>query len=277
MPRLSGSPSNLVISSGSTLGTFSGIQSRIAVLAINNAGSIELAAVNVAGGQYLTETGLISTTAEGGAGAADSATVVYSTTARSNVAYRVLGYVESTQATAGTWASAPSTIQGAGGFAMVSRGMVSGLAVATTSGTSVDVTGIGAGAKRIQINLNAVSTNGTSTPLLQIGDSGGVETSGYVSAAQNNGGSYTTSTAGMLLTSSAAATDSTSGTITLSLVDASAQTWVCSAVLNKSSVSTVIAGGVKSLSPGPLDRIRLTTSGGTDTFDAGSLNVMVEY
>lgn len=116
--KVSGTPANLVISSGSTLGTINATQSRIAVLAINNAGTIELAAVNISGGNNLTETGLISTTAEGGAGAADSANVVYSTTARSNVAYRVIGYIESTQATAGTWATAPSTIQGAGGNAI---------------------------------------------------------------------------------------------------------------------------------------------------------------
>jgi hypothetical protein len=109
---------NLVISSGSTLGTVSAQQSRIVVLAIDNAGTIELAAVNLAGGTNLSETGFISTTAEGGAGAADSATVIYSTTARSNVPYRVVGYVESTQATAGTWATAPSTIQGYGGQAL---------------------------------------------------------------------------------------------------------------------------------------------------------------
>ncbi len=116
--KVSGTPSNLVISSGSTLGTVSGQQSRIAVLAINNAGTIELAAVNLSGGNNLDETGVISTTAEGGAGAADSASTIYSTTARTNVAYRVIGYVESTQATAGTWATAPSTIQGAGGNAL---------------------------------------------------------------------------------------------------------------------------------------------------------------
>ncbi len=116
--KVSGTPSNLVISSGSTLGTVSGQQSRIAVLAINNAGTIELAAVNLSGGNNLDETGVISTTAEGGAGAADSASTIYSTTARTNVAYRVIGYVESTQTTAGTWATAPSTIQGAGGNAM---------------------------------------------------------------------------------------------------------------------------------------------------------------
>jgi hypothetical protein len=116
--RVSGTPANLVISSGSTLGTVNAIQSDIAVLALNNAGTIELAAVNLAGGTDLSETNLISTTAEGGAGAADSATVVYSTTARTNLAYRVIALIRSTQATAGTWVTAPSLIQGAGGQAI---------------------------------------------------------------------------------------------------------------------------------------------------------------
>ena len=109
---------SVAVSSGSTLGTVSAVQSRIVVLAIDNAGTVELAVVNIAGGNDLTETGLITTTAEGGAGAADSASTIYSTTARTNVAYRVVGYVESTQATAGTWATAPSTIQGCGGQAL---------------------------------------------------------------------------------------------------------------------------------------------------------------
>ena len=113
-----GTPANLVISSGSTLGTSSGVTSRIAVLAINNAGTIELAAVNLSGGNKLDETNLISTTAEGGAGAADSASVIYSTTARTSVPYRVVGFVESTQATAGTWVTSPSQIHGAGGLAL---------------------------------------------------------------------------------------------------------------------------------------------------------------
>jgi hypothetical protein len=116
--RVSGTPANLVISSGSTLGTVNAVQSDIAVLAMNNAGTLELATVNLAGGTALSETNLISTTAEGGAGAADSATVVYSTTARTNLAYRVIGIIRSTQATAGTWVTAPSLIQGAGGQAI---------------------------------------------------------------------------------------------------------------------------------------------------------------
>lgn len=105
----------LVISSGSTLGTTSALASRVLILAIDNAGTVELAAINAANGTNLTETGLITTTAEGGAGAADSISTIYSTTARTNVPYRVVGFVDSTQTTAGTWASAPTLIQGVGG------------------------------------------------------------------------------------------------------------------------------------------------------------------
>jgi hypothetical protein len=115
---VSGTPANLVVPSSATLGTVSAQQSRLVVLALNNAGTIELAVVNIAGGNDLTETGLISTTAI--SAAATSSSVVYSTTARTNVAYRVIGYIESTQATAGTWATAPSTVQGVGGQALTS-------------------------------------------------------------------------------------------------------------------------------------------------------------
>jgi hypothetical protein len=118
--RVISSAISVVVSSGSTLGTIAATQSRIVVLALDNAGTVELAVVNIAGGNNLTETGVISTTAEGGVGAADSASTIYSTTARTGVAYRVVGYIESTQATAGTWATAPSTIQGCGGQALTS-------------------------------------------------------------------------------------------------------------------------------------------------------------
>jgi len=107
---------SVVVPSTATLGTVSATQSRIVVLAIDNAGTVELAVVNISGGNNLTETGLITTTAI--SSGSTSASTIYSTTARTSVAYRVVGYVESTQATAGTWATAPSTIQGYGGQAL---------------------------------------------------------------------------------------------------------------------------------------------------------------
>jgi hypothetical protein len=114
--RSVGTAISVVVPSTATLGTVSATQSRLVLLAIDNAGTVELAIVNIAGGNDLSETGLISTTAI--SAGATSASVVYSNTARTNVAYRVIGYVESTQATAGTWATAPSTIQGMGGQAL---------------------------------------------------------------------------------------------------------------------------------------------------------------
>ena len=154
---------SVVVSSGSTLGTTSAVQSRIVVLALDNAGTVELAVVNIAGGNDLTETGLISTTAEGGAGAADSASVVYSTTARTNVAYRVVGYVESTQATAGTWATTPSTIQGCGGQALTAMSSLgySQTWQAVTGSRAVNTTYYNTTGKPISVNILITNTGTT--------------------------------------------------------------------------------------------------------------------
>lgn len=96
-----------VISSGSTAGFTSAVSGRLHFALIDNAGTLELA---WCGTQLFDESALVTTTAEGGAGAADSRTTIYSTTARSNVACRYLGYFDLTQATAGTWVTAPSKI-----------------------------------------------------------------------------------------------------------------------------------------------------------------------
>lgn len=106
---------SLTIPSTATLGTVSGISSRILILAIDNAGTMELAVYNAAGGANLDETGVINTTAI--AGGSNSFTV-YSQTARTGVPYRIVGFVDSTQATAGIWATAPSAVQGVGGQAL---------------------------------------------------------------------------------------------------------------------------------------------------------------
>ena len=111
-------PAPLVVPAGATLGTISGIQSSLIVVEMNNAGTAELAVVNLAGGNDLSETGLITTTAI--SAAASAANVFYSTTARAGLAYRVVARLDSTQVTAGTWAAAMSLIQGAGGNALTS-------------------------------------------------------------------------------------------------------------------------------------------------------------
>jgi len=109
---------SVTVPSSATLGTISGQQARIVIVALNNAGTVELAVVNMAGGTNLDECGLISTTAI--SAGASSASVVYSTAARTNVPYRVVGFVDITEATAGIWATAAATIQGQGGQAITS-------------------------------------------------------------------------------------------------------------------------------------------------------------
>lgn len=102
-----------VISSGSTGGTVSATAGRIWIGAILTGGAIELAWFNARSGVSIApinEGGLISTTAEGGAGGADSAQTWYSTTARANVPVTILGYFDATEATAGTWATAASAV-----------------------------------------------------------------------------------------------------------------------------------------------------------------------
>jgi hypothetical protein len=104
---------SLVVPSGATLGTTNGVSTDLLVLAIDHSGTTELAIVNVTDGSDYNENGLISTTAL--SAGSDSANTVYSTTARSNVPYRVVGFIRSAQATAGTWATALTLVQGSGG------------------------------------------------------------------------------------------------------------------------------------------------------------------
>lgn len=109
---------SLVVPSGATLGTINGQSARLLLLAIDNLGTVELAVVNLAGGVNLDETTLINTTAISAASTASN--VVYSTTARAGVPLRVVGSIDITEAAAGTWATAPTAIQGSGGQALTS-------------------------------------------------------------------------------------------------------------------------------------------------------------
>jgi hypothetical protein len=120
--NISFSDLSLIIPSGATLGTINSVESELILIAINNAGTVELVIVNIAGGNDLSETGLITTVAI--SAAADSNNVFYSEFARVGVPYRVVGSVKSTQATAGAWATTPSAVQGYGGQALASMSSV---------------------------------------------------------------------------------------------------------------------------------------------------------
>lgn len=149
-----------------------------------------------------------------------------------------------------------------------------------SSGTPTVVDwGISPNAKRITTQLNGVSTNGASLPQLQLGDSSGFETAGYSGAA----GALTSSaqvvaamSSGFLLAGAGAAAHVRHGLVVLTLMDPSNNTWAISGSLGDSgSAQVFMTGGTKSLSDG-LTQLRLTTVNGTDTFDAGSVNIMVE-
>ncbi|CAB3742470.1 hypothetical protein LMG24238_06887 [Paraburkholderia sediminicola] len=102
---------SLVVPSGATLGTGNGVAATLALLAINNAGTVQLGIVNMAGTASLDEGALISATAI--SAAATSANTIYSSSAVANCPFRVIGFITATEATAGTWATAPTQVQGA--------------------------------------------------------------------------------------------------------------------------------------------------------------------
>ena len=153
--------------------------------------------------------------------------------------------------------------------------IVQGTTVASTSGVNIDFTSIPSWVKRITVMLNNVSTNGTSALVCQIGTSGGIANSGYNSGASNIA-TTVTSTAyanGFGLNSGSVASESLSGVITIAYMGSNL--WACGSSIVSSFPGTRVGGGSVTLS-GTLDRVRIATNNGTDTFDAGSINILYE-
>jgi hypothetical protein len=144
----------------------------------------------------------------------------------------------------------------------------------STSGTSIDFTGIPSWVKRVTVMFNGVSTNGASNLLIQIGDSGGIETSGYTasSAGADTGVAVSTYTTGFGIRV-ANAGNLLSGHLFFTAIGSNV--WICSGTISSPLAVIFMVAGTKTLSD-TLDRIRITTVNGTDTFDAGTINVMYE-
>ena len=154
--------------------------------------------------------------------------------------------------------------------------ITSGTAVASTSGTAIDFTGIPSWVKKITVMLNEVSTSGVNSILIQIGDSGGIENTGYVSTSvttDSAGGSAGISRTDGYAIQSASAANANSGLIQIANI--SGNIWIESHSCKISTTNILGGGGSKTLSD-TLDRIRVTTVGATDTFDAGSVNILYE-
>lgn len=154
----------------------------------------------------------------------------------------------------------------------INSAITAATAQASTSGSSVEFTGVPSWVKRITLVFNGVSTNGTNNPIVQIG-SGSFTTTGYLGGSQN----YTTSgtsaataaNTGWPLQSTGSA-NLVYGSLTVTLI--TGNTWVIAGTYYANSVSMGLTNGSLALS-GVLDRIRVTTA---DTFDAGTINILYE-
>jgi hypothetical protein len=157
--------------------------------------------------------------------------------------------------------------------------LVSGTSVATTSGTSIDFTSIPSWVKRITVLFNGVSTSSTSLVQVQIG-SGSVATTGYLSycAYISPSSSTSNSSTGFLINAGGPAGGSTfNGALVIYLTNTS-YLWTSSyagATLASGTNFANVGGGNKTLS-GVIDRVRITTLNGTDTFTAGTINILYE-
>jgi hypothetical protein len=163
----------------------------------------------------------------------------------------------------------------AGVIAAVRASLVRATAQASTSGTSIDFTGIPSWVQRITVMFNGVSTTGTSEKLVQLGTSSGIVSTGYNSTgtrSSSGGNSVGVATTGMVVNSEVA-TDTVSILMTIALV--SGNIWVSSHTGKYTTNGSISGGGDVDLG-GVLDRIRITTFDGVDTFDAGSVNIMYE-
>jgi hypothetical protein len=156
--------------------------------------------------------------------------------------------------------------------------ITSGTAVASTSGTSIDFTGIPSWVKRVTVMFQGVSTSGTSPVQVRIGTGGTPTTTGYVSYGGVAGGTtkFNVTTGFYFNDATSAANWLRNGTMTFTNI--SGNIWVESlqgGFFNGTDGYGLSGGGNISLS-GVLDMIRITTVNGTDTFDAGSINIMYE-
>jgi hypothetical protein len=147
----------------------------------------------------------------------------------------------------------------------------------STSGTSIDFTGIPSWVKRITVMFQGVSTNGTSAMEVRVGTSSGVVATGYLSHSgfiQSSAAGSQVSTTGYTMTAQLAASLLYGNLV---ITTPGSNVWLASGVLFADATTdySMMSSGTVTLS-GTLDRVRITTNNGTDTFDAGSINILYE-
>ena len=149
-----------------------------------------------------------------------------------------------------------------------------GTEVAHGGGTTRTLTDIPSGVKKVTVMIEQLSSNGTDNYLLQIGPSGGVETSGYDCDAGSMNNAYTNSTAGFLLMQTTVAASLYNGTYHLYLFNSSDNQWGFSGGCSTNN-DAFVTHGQKSIS-GVLNKISITTTGGSNVFDSGAVNIQFQ-
>jgi hypothetical protein len=163
-----------------------------------------------------------------------------------------------------------------GGTPVMNASVISSGTAVSASGTSVDFTGIPSWVKRITLMFVGVSSNSNSNATVRLGDSGGFEISGYLGSSQSGTSAFLFTTGFEYSGNIASASRLYHGAMTITLQNSSTNTWAATSVIAVSdSASVVVMGGSKSLSD-TLTQVRVTFVNGTDTFDAGSINILYE-
>lgn len=161
----------------------------------------------------------------------------------------------------------------------VYNGIASSTAVTASTQTSIDFTNIPSWVKRITVMFKEVSTNGTSAWAVRVGTSSTAESTGYTGTAINlvNGASVSGNlyTNGFVFAVSSAAALA-SGSMTICLVDSSTNTWASNGMLARSDSAVIHTSAGSIALSGALAILSITTVGGTNTFDAGSINILYE-
>ncbi len=174
------------------------------------------------------------------------------------------------------------TVSAAGKVNIESSVLQSATAQASTSGTSIDFTGIPSWVKRITVMFNGVSTSGTSAIIVQLGtgNTPTYTTSGYVSYGTNHASSsntITTVTTGLPFSGIAVAANTYTATNTITTYGTNNWMGVAIGSGGPSTVGNGTGYGSGYIALGAvLTALRITTVNGTDTFDAGSINIMWE-
>ena len=273
--------------SNATLGTTTGTLATITNL---TAGTTTSTAANITSGTVQTLTASTATITGGTYSGAINSTLgtiatLNSTTGTVATLNSTTGTVATLNSTTGTITNLSTTLagdftisQGTGtiGAAKVtptnlSQPLTSGVQVAT-GGTAVEFTSIPSWVKKLTVMLSGVSTNGTSPLQLQLGSTT-YSTSGYNSFAWSANTFNSSSTSGLILQGTNADGSITSGNLTVCTLGSN--TWVSSHSLGATLSNNSTGGGAITLG-GSLDRLRLTTVGGTQTFDAGTINIIYQ-